>query len=275
MRMTSMLCASLLAMPVLAADEHVHEAPAADTYHAMPVPEGVRAPSAEEMAAAFPDLGGMQMKDHMGSTTLFFVSADKLEAHRDDDETAAVWEAKVGWGGDHDRFWLESSGERSEGVSESLETRLFWTHAVSRWWDTAVGLRQDGGEGDPRRWVSVGVQGLAPYFIETELNLFVGESGRTALRMELEYDARLTQRLILQPVVEVTAYGKADADNGVGKGLAELEAGLRLRYEMRREIAPYIGVEWARHLGDTADRVRDAGGDVSRSAAVMGVRLWY
>ena len=278
MRMTMMMCASLLATSTLAADKHVHEvapAPVADTRDAMPVPEGMPTPSAEEMAAAFPDLGGMQMKDHMGSTTLFFVSADKLEAQRDGDETAAAWEAKVGWGGDHDRFWLESTGERAAGVSESLETRLFWTHALSRWWDTAVGLRQDGGEGNPRRWVSVGVQGLAPYFIETELNLFVGESGRTALRMELEYDARLTQRLILQPVVEVTAYGKADADNGVGKGLAELEAGLRLRYEMRREIAPYIGVEWARHLGDTADRVRDAGGDVSRSVAVMGVRLWY
>mgnify|MGYP006144074463 CR=1 FL=1 len=275
MRMTLMMCASLLATRVLAADEHVHGAPAVDMPHAIAVPEGVRAPSAQEMAAAFPDLGGMQMKDHMGSTSLFFVSADRLEAQREGDETAAVWEAKVGWGGDHDRLWLESSGERVEGESESLETRLYWTRAVSRWWDAAVGLRQDGGEGDPRRWVSVGVQGLAPYFVETQLHLFVGESGRTALAVELEYDARLTQRLILQPVVEVTAYGKEDAANGVGRGLAELEAGLRLRYEVRREIAPYIGVEWSRHLGDTADRVRDAGGEVSHSAAVMGVRLWY
>ena len=199
MRMTLMMCASLLATRVLAADEHVHEAPAVDMPHAIAVPEGVRAPSTQEMAAAFPDLGGMQMKDHMGSTSLFFVSADRLEAQREGDETAAVWEAKVGWGGDHDRLWLESSGERVEGESESLETRLYWTRAVSRWWDAAVGLRQDGGEGDPRRWVSVGVQGLAPYFVETQLHLFVGESGRTALAVELEYDARLTQRLILQP----------------------------------------------------------------------------
>lgn len=275
MRMTLMICASLLATSALAADEHVHEAPVADTRDTMPVPTGMPAPSAEEMAAAFPDLNGMEMKSHMGMSPLVFLSADKLEAQRDGDETAAAWEAKVGWGGDHDRFWLESTGERAEGISESLETRLFWTHALSRWWDTAVGLRQDGGEGDPRRWVSVGVQGLAPYFFETELNLFVGESGRTALRLELEYDARLTQRLILQPVVEVTAYGKADADNGVGKGLAELETGLRLRYELRREIAPYIGVEWVRHLGDTADGGREAGDEVSRSAAVLGVRLWY
>lgn len=274
MRVKLMMCTTLVATFAHAANEHVHESGLA------PVPKGhheavLPAPSAEEMAAAFPDLAGHHMAGHMGSSSWVFLSADKLELQRDGGETAAVWDAKVGWGGDHDRFWLESAGERADGISGSLATRVYWTHALSRWWDTAVGLRQDGGEGDPRRWVALGVQGLAPYFIETELQVLLGESGRTALQLELEYDARLTQRLILQPVVEVTAYGKADPGNGLGSGLAEAEAGLRLRYEVRRELAPYVGVEWRRYLGGTADRVRQGGGEVSHSSAVLGVRLWY
>lgn len=276
MRMALMISASVLMNSVFAAEaQHHHEADVMAT--APSAQSGVSAPTAEEQAAAFPNLGGIEMSSHMGSSSLFFLNVDKLEAQHDGDtnHTAAMWEAKLGWGGDHDRFWLESSGERLARTSEALETRLLWTHALSRWWDTAVGLRQDGGQGESRRWASIGVQGLAPYFIETEVNLFVGESGRTALRVELEYDARLTQRLIVQPVVEMNAYGKTDAANGMGKGLAEVEAGLRLRYEWRREIAPYIGVEWRQSVGDTADLVRLAGGEVNHSAVIMGVRLWY
>src|SRR5699024_8540553 len=112
-----------------------------------------------------------------------------------------------------------------------------------------------------RDWVGIGVQGLAPYFFETSVNLFVGESGLSNLRLKTEYDLLLTQRLILSPELEMNLYGKEDRDNGIGAGLTRVEGGLRLRYEIRREFAPYIGVHWERQYGDTADYTRAAGHD--------------
>lgn len=232
-------------------------------------------PTAAELAAAFPDLGGMDMQDHMGSPRYVFVRVDKLESQDVDAGAAAVWDGRIGWGGDSDRVWLKSSGERIHGRAESLETGLLWSHAVARWWDGTLGLRQDGGEGPSRTWAAFGVQGLAPYFFETELTAFVGESGRTALRLGAEYEARLTNRLILQPSAGINVYGKDDPAAMVGSGLNDAEFGLRLRYEIRREIAPYAGVEWTRRFGDGADMARAAGDSASDVRALAGIRFWY
>ncbi|HCE39109.1 MAG TPA: copper resistance protein CopB, partial [Alcanivorax sp.] len=136
--------------------------------------------------------------------------------------------------------------------------------------------RRDWQPDDPNRdWASFGVQGLAPYLFESEATLFVGEEGLTNLRLEAEYEILFTQKLILVPAVEANFYGKEDEELGIGEGLTDIEAGLRLRYEIRREFAPYIGVNWERQFGDTAAKTRGAGDDVSETTLVAGVRFWF
>lgn len=203
------------------------------------------------------------------------VLVDRLESQRTDDATALAWEAEASWGGALDRVVVSTEGERLHGDTEAARHELFWRHAAARWWETRVGVRHDGGEGPGRSWAGIGVEGLAPQFVELSLVAYAGEEGRSALTLEAEYEARLTNRLILQPRLELNAYGKADPVAGIGQGLAESEAGLRLRYEVRREVAPYAGIEWHRLYGDSADLARAGGSRVGEVRAVAGLRLWF
>lgn len=228
-------------------------------------------PTAEEMAAAFPDLGGMSMQDHMGSSHVSKLMLDRLEWQEMDDEGALAWEGNVSWGSELNRLWFSSEGEREEGRVAHLDNRLYGSHAFARWWDVTAGVRQLGGAGPDRTFAGVGVQGLAPYFFELDASLWLGEDGRSALAVEAEYEMRLSNRLILQPRLEMNAWGKDDAAKGIGKGLSDADLGFRLRYEIRRELAPYLGVEWAYRFGDTVDY---AGGDAQDFRIVAGLRVW-
>ena len=152
---------------------------------------------------------------------------------------------------------------------------MLWGKPVDAWWDLVAGVRQDIGEGPDRSWLALGVQGLAPYKFEISATAYLGDGGRSAASLEAEYEVLLTNKLILQPVVEATLYGRDDPTIGIGSGLSEVEAGLRLRYEFRREFAPYIGYEWRRQFGKTADFARDAGEPVQDHHWVAGVRFWF
>lgn len=212
---------------------------------------------------------------HMQSPPFVWAQLDQLERRTADGEDALAWDGRISWGGSFDRLWLRTEGERVDGQTEAQETQLYGSHAVARWWDATLGLRQDSGEGPSRRWLAVGVQGLAPYWFELAATAFVGESGRTALRLAGEYELLLSNRLILQPELELELYGQDDVANRLGAGLATSELGLRLRYEFRREFAPYLGVRWQRYYGDTADLVRADGERVGEAQVLAGVRLWY
>ena len=146
---------------------------------------------------------------------------------------------------------------------------------MATYWDFQVGVRHDFRPSPGRSWAAIGFQGLGPYFFELDTALFIGESGRTALRFEADYELLLTQRLILTPEIEVNLYGQNDPDTGVGSGLSDLEAGLRLRYEIRREFAPYIGVNWLRLFGNTADFARGTGKSKSEGQFTVGIRAWF
>lgn len=137
------------------------------------------------------------------------------------------------------------------------------------------GVRQDFKPGDSQTWAAFGAQGMALYNLEVEATLFVGEAGRTAARLEGDYDILLTNRLILQPTAEFNFYGRNDPQRDIGSGLSDSELGLRLRYEVRREFAPYVGVTWNRSYGQTAQYARDEGEDTSQVRWVVGVRLWF
>ena len=138
-----------------------------------------------------------------------------------------------------------------------------------------AGAREDFASGPPRTWAAVGVQGLAPYWFNVEATFYVGDSGRTAARIKAEYDLLLTQRLIVQPEAEVNLYGKSDPARRIGSGVSDLDAGIRVRYEFRRELAPYVGVAWRRLFGGTADQARASGGGTSDVQLVAGVRAWF
>jgi copper resistance protein B len=226
-------------------------------------------------ASGLRDPGSTPTHDHMQASRFSWFKMDRLEVVDTGEESAQAWAGGIGWGGHFDRLWLTSEGERAEGRSEMLETQLYWSHAVARWWDATLGLRNDNGAGDTRRWAAFGIKGLAPYWFETAATAFVGESGQTALRLEGEYELLITNRLILQPDIELNFYGKEEAARRQGDGLAESEAGLRLRYEIRREFAPYLGVEWRRLHGQSADLAQAAGLRVHDTAWMAGVRLWF
>lgn len=203
---------------------------------------------------------------------------DRLEAVHSDGETAAAYDLQASYGGDYDRAVLKAEGELGAGGQGAGQTELLWSHAVAPFWDAQAGLRYDHGDhgdGGGRGWLAVGVQGLAPYWFELDATAYLGEGGATALQLAAEYDLRLTQRWILQPRVEATLYGQGDASRQQGAGLSDLTTGVRLRYEIEREFAPYLGLEWAGRFGETADRVRAAGGDARETRIVAGVRLWF
>lgn len=199
--------------------------------------------TAADRAAVYEDHGGHAVHD---SAIHSFFLIDQLEWQDADDGSALSWDAS-GWiGGDIDRLWLRSEGERLNGKTEEAELQALWGHAVSPWWDLVAGVRQDFKPGDPQTWAAFGVQGMALYNFEAEATAFIGEGGQSAARLEGDYDILLTNRLILQPTAEANFYGKNDPARGVGSGLSDTELGLRLRYEIRREFAPYIGVTWNR-----------------------------
>lgn len=200
---------------------------------------------------------------------------DRLEMVRTSDNSLVTYDLQAWYGRDYDRLVIKAEGNVDNGKVEEASTELLWGHALATYWDGQLGLRYDSGEDPSRTWVAFGVQGLAPYWFELDITGYVGEEGRTALGLEAEYEILFTQKLILTPRIEASAYGKDDTERGIGSGLSELSAGLRLRYEIRREFAPYVGVEWAGTYGDTADYARAAGLDARETRAVAGLRFWF
>jgi copper resistance protein B len=285
------MLALLLASPALQAAEPVHDhappavapatrgASASHDHGAHAAAPAVNATPAPADAAphdpGFDEPVATPAHGHMTASRFTWLKADELEAADTAAGTATRWAGSVSWGGHFDRLWLASEGERAHGHSEEIETQLYWSHAYTRWWDTTLGVRHDTGAGESRSWAALGVKGLAPYWFETEATAFVGDDGATALRLEAEYELLLTNRLILQPQLELEFYGKEDRTRLQGRGLAESEAGLRLRYEIRREFAPYVGVVWRRRHGDSADLAAAAGERVHDAEAVAGLRLWF
>lgn len=199
---------------------------------------------------------------------------DRLEYNLDND--VGLFDLQGWYGTTYNRLVVKLEGETEKGRLEESQTELLWGHAINAWFDTQLGVRLDQyREGKSREWLAVGIQGLAPYWFELDITGYLGESGRTALSLEAEYELLLTQKWILQPRAEANFYGKDDDDNGLASGLTGGELGLRLRYEFTRQFAPYVGVEMSHKFGDTADLARAAGNDDSETRYVAGLRFWF
>lgn len=233
---------------------------AADRYY----PDGAMAHS---RAMVTHEMGGMH-------TTV--VMLDRLEATLGKGGDGWAWEGALRTGGDTDRLWIKSEGEASfkEGI-DSAEVQALWGHAIGPWFDLQAGVRQQLGPDPDRTQASIGVEGLAPYMFDISAEAFLSTQGEVTARIEADTDQRLTQRLILQPRAELGISAQKIAERRTGSGFTSLEAGVRLRYEIRREFAPYVGVEWQKKFGSTADMVRASGEDPDRLVALLGLRAWF
>ncbi len=206
---------------------------------------------------------------------LLTVILDQIETRDAGGDNTLSWDGQGWLGKDLHKIWFKTDGERTGGSTDEAELQFLYSKAIARYWDFQLGVRHDFKPSPSRSWAAIGFKGLAPYFFDIDAAAFIGESGRTALRFEAEYELLLTQRLILTPDIEINLYGQNDPDVGIGTGLSDIEAGLRLRYEVRREIAPYIGVNWSRLFGNTADFANIAWRDTSEAQLVIGLRAWF
>ncbi len=205
------------------------------------------------------------------------IMLDRLELRHTDAGNLAYWEGQAWVGGDINKLWLKSEGGVLKGRTEEADLEVLYSRAVTAFWDVQGGMRQDFRTGDKpaREWVAIGLKGLAPYRFDVDATAYVGTSGRTAARLKAEYEVLLTQRLILMPELEFNAYGKKDPARGLGSGLSDAGLALRLRYEIRREFAPYVGVRWTRKFGATVDFARQGGEAVHDTQWVVGLRSWW
>jgi len=199
---------------------------------------------------------------------------EQLEVQNVSDSNPITWEAEAWIGKDLNKLWFKTEGERVDSAFEEAELQMLYSRAIAPFWDLQTGFRKDFEPAD-REWIVAGIKGLAPYFFETDIAFFIGKSGRTAARLQGEYELLLTQKTILTPKIEINLYGKDDQEMGVGSSLSDIRIGLRLRHEFVREFAPYIGVEWTKDFGGTADFTHVQGGEIEDTYFVAGVRIWF
>ncbi len=201
-----------------------------------------------DRAAAFPDIEAHP--PHGNSLNAFFLF-DEIE-WQTTEHNALHWETHAWVGGDRNRLWIRTDGT-GDAQDQAAVAQVLYGRAFARWWDIVAGVRQDVGSGQAQTWAAFGVQGLAPYWFEIEATGYVSEGGQTAARLEVEYELLVTNRLVVQPRFETNLYGKANAARRIGAGISNLELGVRVRFEIRREVAPYVGVMWDNVFGETAD----------------------
>jgi copper resistance protein B len=217
-----------------------------------------------------------QLRREHGGSTITKVMLNLGEYQVRDGEDGYRWEGMARYGGDINRLVLKSEGEGGvrTGV-DAAELQVLYSRAITPYFDVQAGIRQDFKPTPQRTYATVGFEGLAPYWFDVQGAAFVSSQGDVLGRLEGTYDLRLTQRFILQPRAEMNLSAQSVPQIGVGSGVSNLELGLRLRYEVRRAFAPYVGVSYDQSFGDTADFARAAGRDPSTTSIVVGLRTWF
>jgi copper resistance protein B len=234
-------------------------------------PAALRDPNAHSDGYEYTNMPGMEKADQIVFGKLLF---DQLEFTHNGNRTGAAWDTYFWYGGDKQKLLLRSEGDVIEGVADqTTSAEALWWRPLKPFWATVLGMRQDFGPGS-RTHLAFGVQGLAPYWFDLEATGYVDYDGTFSARLKGSYDLRLTNRLILTPEVESNLYSQANLRRALGAGMANIELQARLRYEVSRKFAPYIGFDWDRALGDTAKLNRPGGESVSDARFVAGVRMW-
>lgn len=220
----------------------------------------------------FPSLLAAQVMD---SPIIAKALVDRLEYQTQEGADVLLWDAE-GWvGGDYHKLWLKSEGEMSRGHAEEAEIQALYARAIAPFWNLQIGARHDIQPSPSRTFAVFGIEGFAPLWFEVDAASFISVDGDVSFRAKAEYDLLLTQRLILQPRMEANIAIQDAHKWGVGEGMNDVELGLRLRYEIRREFAPYIGVSWSRKIGETATLARDEGENTDMVSLAAGLRIWF
>lgn len=216
----------------------------------------------------------------MDNKTYVYLIAEKLEYRSMRGSNPLMWEVQGYVGKDLKKFWFKSHGEAlTTGSEAEMEFQGLYSRGITPYFDLQAGIRydlayEDGGN-KSRGFAVLGLQGMAPYFFHVDGGIFVSEHGDISASLEAEYDLLFTQRLIGQPVFEISAALQDVPEWGVGSGFNNIGLGFRLRYEFAREFAPYIGINWERKLGETADMAGAGGGNASNLSLLGGVRMWF
>ena len=283
------VAASLLGLFHFSIEAKAQPAPAHQGTHAKPTPENAAAvtnsPSLDERVAAEarPGEAGKNWPQPIEDRMRFgYLLVDQLEYRMKDSADDTVrWDVQGWYGGDYNRFWMKTEGEWRTGGGRGgeAEVQALYSRLIAPFWDFQAGLRYDqfsgAGFDRSRGFAVIGLQGLARYRFELEPALFISQDGDVSARLTATYDLLVTQRLILQPRVDFDAAVQSVEKFGVGEGVNSIGLGLRLRYEIRREFAPYIGVQWLRRVGETANLSRRDGGRAEDIAVVFGARVWF
>ena len=210
------------------------------------------------------------------------VLINQLEYRGGNGANIGVWEAEANYGGDYNKVWINTRGEYNSKARalERAELQVLYSRLISYFFNAQAGVRQDfpirPNQGTPARThLVLGIEGLLPNLFEANLQFFVDQRGTVSARFEGSYDAYITQRLVLQPQVEINVAANADPQSRLGSGFTRFETGLRLRYELTREFAPYIGVQYERVFGETATIYKRTGDQRELLSAVVGIRLFF
>ena len=208
-----------------------------------------------------------------------FALFDILEVAPALDGRPVGWDMIASIGREYDRFWITSDGDLSTSTrSGEVDVQGLYSRMIGSYWNLQAGARVELSYGEDvtstRGHVTFGLQGLAPYWFELTPQLYVSQDGDVAAALEASYDLFVTQRLILQPRLDAAAAWQEVTDWGVGSGLNSIVLQARLRYEIRREFAPYVGIRWSRLLGGTADMALAEGDDVREIGFVACFRVW-
>jgi len=223
-------------------------------------------------------MAGWEDTDEM---TVSKIIADQMEYRSNNNGNNTLRWDMQGWRGtDYNKLWFKFEGDHEPSTGAgNLELQTLYSHSVAAFWDVQIGARYDRfyspGLANDRFLAVIGFQGLAPYWFEVEPALFVSDQGDVSARITATYDVLLTQRLILQPRLEANASLSAVPQLGIGKGVNDLQLGMRLRYEVRREFAPYIGIAWQQQFGATADFARAGGEAANNVSLIAGLRWWF
>ena len=211
----------------------------------------------------------------MDDRVFYQVLFDELEIADSGGKEAIVWDGQAWVGTDTRRLWIKTEGQRMSSDRDEAELQLLYSRAIAPYWDLQVGYRHEFDPKPSEDWAVLSVQGLAPYFFEVEGELFIGNGSQAELRFKAHYEFLITQRVVLTPNIELNMFREDDRQLGIRSGLSQLELGIRLRYEIRREIAPYVGLNWTQKLGNTADFAEAVGVDTHELQLLAGFRFWF
>lgn len=233
---------------------------------------GARDPHVYAEGYEYSAMPGFETSDQIVFSRL---AGDELEFLSGNEGDGFAWNVQANYGADRNKLWLRTQGLKVPGeLDPTTSGEVLWWRPYSAFWGTQLGIRQDFGSG-AHTYLAFGVEGLAPYWLVVEATGYIGEDGRLSARLKTSYDLRVTNRLILTPNLEANAYSRSEDERNLGTGLGNLEWGLRLRYEVHRKFAPYVGYVWERSFSGTADRRRAAGDPVNEHRFVAGFRIWF